>query len=153
LTNSCLKAPHPGQLLLADPQSIAAKRALFAQHHIWVTKHQDGDLWCGGKHTNQSFIEKGGLQDMIARGDNVENEDIILWHTFGLTHIPRVEDFPVMPVEIHNVTLKPCDFFDRNPAMDVPQSTQSVNKSQSYQADVAPASGANTAACCDQPSR
>jgi primary-amine oxidase len=32
----------------------------------------------------------------------------VLWHTFGLTHVPRVEDFPVMPVETHMISLKPC---------------------------------------------
>jgi len=31
-----------------------------------------------------------------------------------------VEDYPVMPVEIMSVALKPADFFDCNPALDVP---------------------------------
>ncbi|EPS38160.1 hypothetical protein H072_8063 [Dactylellina haptotyla CBS 200.50] len=165
--------PHTGQLLLADPGSVAAARARFAQHHIWVTRHRDEDLWCGGKFTNQSFREDGGVQDMVERNENVENEDILVWHTFGMTlvspahhflplfpfpspmlalappnsgynnhilmdetllsrHIPRVEDFPVMPVEVHQVSLKPADFFERNPAIDVPASTQLVNKSVLY---------------------
>lgn len=33
----------------------------------------------------------------------------------------RVEDWPVMPVEIHQLEYKPSDFFDRNPALDMPQ--------------------------------
>ncbi|EGX52043.1 hypothetical protein AOL_s00043g433 [Orbilia oligospora ATCC 24927] len=124
--------PHTGQLLLADPGSVAAARARFAQHHIWVTKHRDEDLWCAGKFTNQASREDGGVQDMIERNENVENDDILVWHTFGMTHIPRVEDFPVMPVEIHQVSLKPADFFDRNPAIDVPASNQLANKSVLY---------------------
>ena len=83
--NNKSAVPHPGQLLLADPNSINAKRARFAQHHIWVTKHRDGDLWCGGKYTNQSFRETGGVQDMVDRNEDVVNTDIVLWHSFGLT--------------------------------------------------------------------
>lgn len=48
---------------------------------------------------------------------------------FGLTHNPRIEDFPVMPVEKVSVMLKPDGFFTKNPALDVPPSVQSFNKS------------------------
>lgn len=48
---------------------------------------------------------------------------------FGLTHNPRVEDFPIMPMEKTSVMLKPDGFFTKNPALDVPPSTQSFNKS------------------------
>lgn len=40
---------------------------------------------------------------------SVCNEDIVLWHTFGTTHNPRIEDRPVMPVEKMMVTLKPVN--------------------------------------------
>jgi primary-amine oxidase len=60
---------------------------------------------------------------------SVRNEDIVLWHTFGSTHSPRIEDWPVMPCEKMMVGLKPVNFFDRNPALDVPISTQDANKS------------------------
>lgn len=57
---------------------------------------------------------------MAARSDDVENADVVVWNVFGLTHNPRVEDWPVMPVEIHQLHLRPADFFERNPALDVP---------------------------------
>ena len=34
-----------------------------------------------------------------------------------------------MPVEIIKVAMKPVNFFDKNPALDVPPSTQDFNKS------------------------
>ena len=46
--------------------------------------------------------------------------DPILWHCFGLTHIVRPEDFPVMPVESAGFTLKPVGFFRGNPGIDIP---------------------------------
>ena len=47
----------------------------------------------------------------------------MVWHTFGVTHVPRPEDWPVMPVEYAGFHLVPVGFFDRNPALDVPAST------------------------------
>ena len=44
----------------------------------------------------------------------------MVWHTFGLTHVPRPEDWPIMPVDYTGFTLKPVGFFDRNPTLDVP---------------------------------
>ena len=88
--------PSPTQLLLADPESIQSKRASFAQHHIWITKHRDQELFAAGRYTLQSRKEVGGVADAISRNENVENEDVVVWHTFGLTHNPRVEDWPVM---------------------------------------------------------
>ena len=37
----------------------------------------------------------------------------------GVLHIPRPEDFPVMPVEYVGFMLKPAGFFDRNAALDL----------------------------------
>jgi primary-amine oxidase len=56
---------------------------------VWVTKYQDDELYAAGRFTLQSQLEQGGVHDMAARKDNVENEDLVLWNVFGLTHNPR----------------------------------------------------------------
>ncbi|KOS21050.1 Copper amine oxidase 1 [Escovopsis weberi] len=96
------------QLLLADDDSMAAKRARFAQHHLWVTGHRDGELYAAGDYTNMSSRETGGVSDMIKRPDRFAVDELqldeddghrahpIVWVVFGLTHNPRVEDWPVM---------------------------------------------------------
>jgi primary-amine oxidase len=61
--------------------------------------------------------------------NGVRDTDIVVWHTFGSTHNPRAEDWPVMPVEKMVVGLKPVNFFERNPALDVAMSTQARNLS------------------------
>lgn len=114
--------PPPTQKLLASPGSIQAQRALFTQHHVWVTKYQENELYAAGRYTLQSQLERGGVSDMVKRKDEVTNEDLVVWNVFGLTHNPRVEDWPVMPVDIFQVHFKPSDFFDKNPAIDVPSS-------------------------------
>ncbi|GKT66296.1 copper amine oxidase [Colletotrichum tofieldiae] len=88
--------PPPTQLLLANPHSRQAKRALFAQRHLWVTKYKDDELYAGGRYTLQSTIEEEGVSDAAARCDDVVQTDIVIWSVFGLTHNPRVEDWPVM---------------------------------------------------------
>ncbi|OTA92941.1 hypothetical protein M434DRAFT_21692 [Hypoxylon sp. CO27-5] len=107
--------PSATQLLLADEKSVQAARAPFARHHLWFTGYRDGELWAAGEFTNQSKHEEGGVKTMVERGDCP-----VVWSVFGLTHNPRVEDWPVMPVEIHQFHLRPADFFTSNPALDVP---------------------------------
>ncbi|KAL2822708.1 copper amine oxidase [Aspergillus cavernicola] len=127
----------PSQMLLASPISFGHQRAVFATKPIWVTKYRDDELYAGGEFTNQSKSSTG-VEKWVARQENIENEDLVLWHTFGLTHNPRIEDFPVMPVERVSVMLKPDGFFTKNPALDVPPSTQVLNKSTLH----------HEAACC-----
>lgn len=88
--------PMATQLLLADKESIQARRAQFAQHHVWVTKYRDGELYAAGDYTLQSQEEIGGVSDAVKRGDDVKNDDVVVWSVFGITHNPRVEDWPVM---------------------------------------------------------
>jgi primary-amine oxidase len=101
--------------------SNTANKSRFADHSVYVTKYREDELFSGGQYTNQS---QGGLgvRSWAARNDNVAEEDIVLWIQFGLQHIPRVEDFPVMPAEMIKVSFKPVNFFLRNPAIDVPAS-------------------------------
>lgn len=80
--------PNPTQLMLADPQSIVAKRAAFAHHHVWVTKYKDEELFAAGEFTNQSKLEIGGVADAVARNEDVENKDVVVWNVFGLTQSP-----------------------------------------------------------------
>jgi primary-amine oxidase len=114
-------ALHPeGQpVLLADPSSSIAKRAAFATKHLWVTKYDPAERYSAGDFVNQHPGD-AGLPSFVAQDRNIDGEDIVVWHTFGLTHFPRPEDWPVMPVDYAGFKLKPVGFFDRNPALNVP---------------------------------
>lgn len=130
--------PHYSQLLLAHPDSYHAKRSEFAQHAVWVTRHDDEDLFPAGRHTMQSLGGEGiasGIRKRREReaeeggGTSCRAADIVVWHAFGSTHNPRVEDWPVMPAEKMVVGLKPVNFFAGNPAMDVAVATQAKSRS------------------------
>jgi primary-amine oxidase len=84
------------QMLLAHPESWHGKRAKYALHPFWVTKHRDEELHAAGEYTYQSLPDgKSDLGAWAERGDNTENTDIVVWHSISLTHNPRPEDYPV----------------------------------------------------------
>jgi primary-amine oxidase len=118
----------PMQPIVANENSFHNQRADFADHPIYVTKFRENQLFAGGQYTNQNK-QSTGLRKWSSRKDPVRDEDIVVWVQFGLQHVPRCEDFPVMPAEIIKVSLKPVNFFTKNPAIDVPPSTQAFNRS------------------------
>ena len=69
---------------------------MFASHHVWVTRYTDGEIYARGRYTLKSQKEIEGVADAVARKDAVGNTDVVVWNIFGLTHNPRVEDWPVM---------------------------------------------------------
>ncbi|OQE24720.1 hypothetical protein PENSTE_c007G01158 [Penicillium steckii] len=125
--------PYYSQLLLAQKDSWHAKRSEFGQHAVWVTRYQDDELFPAGRHTMQSLGGEGIASTIEKRQkegmSGVRNEDIVIWHTFGSTHNPRIEDWPVMPSEKMVVGLKPVNFFTGNPGLGVAVSTQEKNQS------------------------
>ncbi len=115
--------PEPTALLMADPASSVAARATFATKHLWATRYEKGEIWPGGRYPN-AHQGGSGLPEYTAGNRSIDGEDLVLWHTFGLTHFPRPEDWPIMPVDYAGFWFKPYGFLDQNPAMDVPESSQ-----------------------------
>jgi primary-amine oxidase len=113
--------PAYGPTLLAGPGSVVRERAAFATHNLWVTPYDPGQTRAGGPYPNQ-HTGGAGLPEWTAADRPLEATDVVLWHSFGLTHVVRPEDWPVMPVERTGFWLIPVGFFDRNPALDVPPS-------------------------------
>ena len=114
--------------LLSNPDSPPGKRAAFAKHNIWATPFQNEERSGGGRHTVMHSGE-GGLEEITAKDRNISECDLVTWLTFGVTHLPRPEDWPVMPVEYCGVHLIPVGFFDQNPTINLPPSCSSKSKS------------------------
>jgi primary-amine oxidase len=111
--------PGATPTMLADPDSSVGRRAAFASHNLWVTPHDPAERRAAGDFPNQS-AGGDGLPAWTQQDRPIEETDVVVWYTFGVTHVPRPEDWPVMPVEYTGFTLSPAGFFDRNPALDVP---------------------------------
>ena len=116
--------PEGRPVLLADESSSVHRRGTFATRHLWVTRYDPAQRFAAGDLVDQ-YPGPGGLPAFVSGDRSLEDEDVVLWHTFGLTHFPRPEDWPVMPVGVTGFRLVPVGFFDRNPALDMPRPTSS----------------------------
>jgi primary-amine oxidase len=111
---------------LALPESTIGKKAGFMYKHLWVTKNSDSEKYPAGDYPFQ-HPGGAGLPEWTKANRNIENEDVVLWYVFGTNHIPRTEDWPVMPVEKTGFHLKPSGFFARSPGIDVAPSKPSCH--------------------------
>jgi primary-amine oxidase len=114
--------PQNQPTLLADADSSIARRAAFATRHLWVTQYDEDQRYPAGEFINQ-HRGGAGLSEWTAAKRSIDGEDLVVWHTFGVVHFPRPEDWPVMPVDTCGFALRPVSFFDRNPTLDVPSSS------------------------------
>ncbi len=105
---------------LVDPLLHPAdyKRAGFIEHNLWVTAHDPDQRYAAGDTPNQ-HPGAPGLPQFVRDNASLVNRDLVLWLTLGHHHVTAAEDWPVMSRQKLSLTLKPSNFFDRNPALDL----------------------------------
>jgi len=112
--------PGENTVPYAAPNASVRKRAGFINAHLWATAYAADEQFAAGDYINQSAGGEG-LPKWTAANRSLENQDLVLWYTFGVTHIPRPEEWPVMTCHRAGFKLLPAGFFERNPALDVPK--------------------------------
>ncbi|KAF3945320.1 hypothetical protein CMV_028287 [Castanea mollissima] len=112
--------PGSNCLPLAGAEAKFLRRASFLKHNLWVTPYAHDEMFPGGEFPNQNPRVDEGLATWVKQNRSLEETDIVLWYVFGVTHVPRLEDWPVMPVERIGFMLMPHGFFNCSPAVDVP---------------------------------
>jgi primary-amine oxidase len=105
--------------LLADDDNPQLRGA-FSKSVLWVTPHDESQRFATGLHVTGGSGEDG-LPEWTKANRPIEQADIVVWYTMGIHHVARSEDWPVMPIAIHELELRPFDFFARNPALDLPR--------------------------------
>ena len=119
---------HPSYILVPGvnsvpyvaPASGVRRRAGFINNHFWATRYNGEELSAAGAYPNQSTPGEG-LPKWISNNESLVNQDVVVWYTMGVTHIPRPEEWPIMPVTHVGFKMIPGGFFARNPALDVPK--------------------------------
>ena len=120
--------PGDNTVPFSAPGSSVRRRAPFIEHHVWVTRHADGERYPAGEYPYQ-HPGGDGITRWMAADRPLQDEDVVLWYTMNHHHVPRPEDWPVMPVARIGFELKPWGFFDHNPALDVPPSPPAAHES------------------------
>jgi primary-amine oxidase len=110
----------------SSPTASVTRRAAFMTKQLWVTAFDPEELHAAGRYPNQSRGGEG-LPAWTAADRPLDGADLVLWHSFGLHHIPRPEDFPVQPVISSGFALHPEGFFAENPALDVPPARSAMS--------------------------
>ena len=106
---------------LMSPDDPIQKIGAFSEHQFWVTPYQPSERYASGTYPTSSD-GKDGLAEWTKTNRSIANTDIVGWYTLGFHHIPRVEDWPVMPAMWHSFHIRPFHFFSGNPVLDLPKS-------------------------------
>jgi primary-amine oxidase len=110
--------PGSNSTFYPDEASNVRQRGEFAGHHIWVTQYKPEELYAAGDYPNQSG-PKEGLPQMVADDEPLTGQDVVLWYTQGVTHIPRPEEWPIMTVHKAGFKIMSHGFFPQNPVLNV----------------------------------
>ena len=104
---------------LLSPDDGAQKVGAFSAHQLWVTPYRPEELYAAGTYPSSSTGEDS-LAAWTRKNRGIENTDIVAWYTLGFHHVPREEDWPVMPVMWHDFVIRPFHFFGQNPVLNLP---------------------------------
>lgn len=112
--------PGDNAISLLLPEDYPQRRAGFTDYQLWVTPYRENERYAAGDYPVQS-IGGDGLPAWTSRNRPIEDTDIVVWYTIGFHHVPRSEDWPVLPTMWHEFELQPVNFFAHNPALDLPK--------------------------------
>ncbi len=120
MPTSYMLMPSTNSIYYPNFQADSRQRGEFATHHFWATRYKANELYAAGDYPNQG--KKGrGLPQYTADNESLDNEDLVVWYTYGVTHIPRPEEWPIMTVHPAGFKIMSWGFFDQNPVLNVPK--------------------------------
>jgi primary-amine oxidase len=111
--------PGENSLVFAAPSSPVVAKASWLASHVWFTPYAPDEQHAGGDYQRLDR-PADGLATWTRRDRPLRDQDVVRWYVFGITHIPRPEDYPVMPAHRVGFRLVPSGFFSRNPVLDAP---------------------------------
>ncbi len=109
---------------LMSAEDLPQKVGGFSEHQFWVTPYDPNQRYAAGTYPTSSN-GTDGLPVWTEANRSIENTDLVGWYTLGFHHMPRIEDWPVMPTMWHEFEIRPFNFFTANPVLDLPKSEQS----------------------------
>jgi len=109
--------PGENSVPFQSPESDARQKAGFINSHLWVTRYSPDEMFASGEYVNLGHRQEG-LPAWTKANRPIDGQDVVVWYTLGVTHIPRTEDWPLMPVHPVGFRLLPSNFFSQNPVLE-----------------------------------
>lgn len=111
--------PHDNVSAPMKPTSSVMERSGFVQNNFWVTPYDDDEKFAAGDYPNLND-DTTGLPEWTEDDRSLVDEDLVVWYTQGVNHVPSAEDWPVLSAEIASFSLEPEGFFDGNQSISLP---------------------------------
>eukprot|EP00029_Vermamoeba_vermiformis_P006572 TRINITY_DN2613_c0_g1_i1.p1 TRINITY_DN2613_c0_g1~~TRINITY_DN2613_c0_g1_i1.p1 ORF type:complete len:637 (+),score=177.23 TRINITY_DN2613_c0_g1_i1:53-1963(+) len=112
--------PLDNVMIYSQPDSFLLNRAPYLKNHLYATVYHQNQRFPAGDYPNQAAREENGITTWQKANRSLDNTDLVVWYNFGVHHIPRPEDWPIMPSIKAGFILRANGFFDENPALCVP---------------------------------
>ena len=110
------------------PDSFPAMDALsFSKYQCAVTRYHQEEMHATDNDVIGRLRSPRVSIDKYMNGEEIVNQDIVLWTSVGFLHVPTAEDFPETMQTGAGFWLRPFNYFDRNPVFDLPQYFESSN--------------------------
>lgn len=93
----------------------------FMKYSFAATKQKDNEDHSSSIYGQANLANPSTSLTNYIDGDNIRNQDVVVWVTSGLYHIPISEDAPVTPTtgNMLSFTLIPFNWANENPATDM----------------------------------
>ncbi|XP_055860313.1 putative amine oxidase [copper-containing] isoform X2 [Biomphalaria glabrata] len=92
----------------------------WARHQMVVTKHKESEQWSSSNYGMFDSLDPVvNFTQFYSDDENIVDEDLVLWISAGLYHIPHTEDLPVTPTVGNHLSffLLPYNYFPECPSM------------------------------------
>jgi len=90
--------PAENSWTFLNPLSPIMRRAGFIGKHLWVTPYDPAEKYPVGNYPNQPNFDNQGLPTWTQKNRDIVDKPLVLWYTMNVLHIPRLEEWPIMPV-------------------------------------------------------
>ena len=89
----CVPLQNPLPTFSSPQSASVTRRAAFMTRQLWVTAYDPEEMHAAGRYPNQSS-GGDGLPAWTAADRPLDGADLVVWHSFGLHHIPAPRGFP-----------------------------------------------------------
>lgn len=120
------------------PSSHLSSKALsFTKYHCAITRYKSNEQEVTGYFDLNRLSSPAEYFDLMLNKECIKNHDLVAWIMVSFLHIPTSEDYPMTNRVMTGFWLKPFNFFDSTPSLDLPHYNIYINGDIREQPEIA----------------